>query len=298
MDRDFYLEHGSDFHNQPDLNDPAKCLSLLTSSSTITYLQHSSATVRLTRPDGPGTEFTVFGSPYSPQYRHWAFMYPRPTAAALWAAIPPDTDILVTHTPPRGHCDGTHGCDDLQTALAGVRPRLHVCGHVHPARGARRVRWDTDGPGNAAATEAGVEPWRDPHPDPASARISLVDLTARGGNRPLDFEEEAAAQGGRPGLPDPAGRVSCGGSASHPGPGSQDGVVGPGPPTPAGRGEGEGGPGLAPEIGPGSPGRADRAGRRETCVVNAAIVATAWPHVDGRRFNKPIVVDIDLPVWR
>jgi hypothetical protein len=37
-------------------------------------------------------------------------------------------------------------------------------------------------------------------------------------------------------------------------------------------------------------------GRRETCVVNAAILANSW---GGRkRFNKPIVVDIDLPVWR
>ena len=295
MDRDFYLEHGSEFHNQPDLNDPAKCLSLLTSSSSITYLQHSSATIRLTRPDGPGTEFTVFGSPYSPQYRHWAFMYPRPTAAALWAAIPPSTDILITHTPPRGHCDDSYGCDDLRTTLARVRPRLHVCGHVHQARGAQRVRWDPDGPG-AAATEAGVEPWRDPHPDPASAKISLVDLTARGGNGPLGFEEAAAAaQGGRPDLPDPAGRVSCSSSASFPGPGSQDGVVGQ---ISTGRGEGEGGPGLATGTGPESPGQADRAGRRETCVVNAAIVATGWPHADGRRFNKPIVVDIDLPVWK
>lgn len=36
-------------------------------------------------------------------------------------------------------------------------------------------------------------------------------------------------------------------------------------------------------------------GHRETCVVNAAILANGW---GGRkRFNKPIVVDIDLPVW-
>ena len=35
--------------------------------------------------------------------------------------------------------------------------------------------------------------------------------------------------------------------------------------------------------------------RRETCVVNAAVLANSW---GGRkRFNKPIVVDLDLPVW-
>lgn len=43
-----------------------------------------------------------------------------------------------------------------------------------------------------------------------------------------------------------------------------------------------------------------RMGRMETCVVNAAVMANSWPHkgVEGKRFNKPMVVDIDLPVWR
>ena len=37
--------------------------------------------------------------------------------------------------------------------------------------------------------------------------------------------------------------------------------------------------------------------RRETCIVNAAIVASSYPHSGGKKFNKPIVVDVDLPVW-
>jgi hypothetical protein len=36
-------------------------------------------------------------------------------------------------------------------------------------------------------------------------------------------------------------------------------------------------------------------GRRETCVVNAAIMKSKYPHVGGKKYNKPIVVDIDLP---
>ncbi|KAL9009910.1 MAG: hypothetical protein Q9180_009353, partial [Flavoplaca navasiana] len=41
----------------------------------------------------------------------------------------------------------------------------------------------------------------------------------------------------------------------------------------------------------------DRLDRRETCVVNAAIMATSWPHkaVNGSKYNKPMVVDLDLP---
>jgi hypothetical protein len=190
-------------------------------------------------------------------------------AQDIWSAIPPTTDILVTHTPPRTHCDDACGCEALRETLTKVRPRLHVCGHVHQARGAERVRWapdvDTSGRGGgdgisvvAAAEVVATEPWQDPSPDPASAKISLVDLTGRGGKRPLDFCEESG---------DAAGRDEGADSSSEV-------------------------PGVRVQ------GMVDRRGRRETCVVNSAIVANGWPHTGGKRFNKPIVVDIDLPVWR
>jgi hypothetical protein len=35
--------------------------------------------------------------------------------------------------------------------------------------------------------------------------------------------------------------------------------------------------------------------RAETCIVNAAIMANSWG--GPKRFNKPIVVDVLLPVW-
>lgn len=37
-----------------------------------------------------------------------------------------------------------------------------------------------------------------------------------------------------------------------------------------------------------------REGRVESCIVNAAYTATNWPHRAGKRFHKPIVVDLDL----
>jgi len=317
LDHDFYSKHGSSFHNQ-NPQDPARCQSLLTSSRTITYLQNSSATIRLTRPDGPGTEFTVFGSPYSPRIGKWAFMYSRrrpkpdapdsssrtsPNAKELWAAIPPSTDILVTHTPPYAHQDDTFGCRELRKALARVRPRLHVCGHIHQSRGAERVRWETDSldaTDGVTAAEASVEAWEDPNPDPASAKISLLDLTARGGKRPLDFDDpgpspETPARCDTFDLSDPAQQTGCG--SVHSGPDSQD-SAGSGDPT-------------RRVADPDSPTRLaverestgqttpmGREGRRETCVVNCAIVASKWPHPGGKQFNKPIVVDLDLPVWR
>lgn len=45
--------------------------------------------------------------------------------------------------------------------------------------------------------------------------------------------------------------------------------------------------------------RLDRLDRQETCIVNAAMMATSWPYQSrhGSKFNKPIVIDIDLPQW-
>ncbi|KAH8692784.1 Ser/Thr protein phosphatase family protein [Talaromyces proteolyticus] len=37
--------------------------------------------------------------------------------------------------------------------------------------------------------------------------------------------------------------------------------------------------------------------RQETCIINAAIMAKSWPHINGKQFNRPIVVDINLPIW-
>lgn len=39
-----------------------------------------------------------------------------------------------------------------------------------------------------------------------------------------------------------------------------------------------------------------RMGKRETCIVNAAIMAHSYGQGGPKRFNKPMVVDIDLPV--
>ena len=45
---------------------------------------------------------------------------------------------------------------------------------------------------------------------------------------------------------------------------------------------------------------AGRRSRKETCVVNASIMASSWPYKckDNRKYNKPIIVDVDLPAWQ
>src|SRR5690606_27797878 len=82
-----------------------------------------------------------WGSPWQPEFFDWAFNLPRGEAlAARWALVPEDTDVLITHGPPRGILDRTVtgtpvGCDDLRAALDRLAPRLHVFGHIHEAYG-------------------------------------------------------------------------------------------------------------------------------------------------------------------
>jgi len=78
----------------------------------------------------------IWGSPWQPEFCDWAFNLPRgPMLAERWALIPDDTDVLITHGPPKGFGDWTQadraGCSDLLDAVRRVRPALHLYGHIH-----------------------------------------------------------------------------------------------------------------------------------------------------------------------
>lgn len=88
----------------------------------------------------------IYGSPWQPEFHNWAFNLPRQgeELAAKWAAIPTDTDILVTHGPAQGHLDMSGppynepnlGCPLLRNHIDTVaRPKIHVCGHIHGGYG-------------------------------------------------------------------------------------------------------------------------------------------------------------------
>jgi len=87
LDEAFYSQHGLYFHNQ-DPQDRQKCQDLLEHSSSIIYLKHESAHIKLQSPNGPQTHFTVFGSPYSPVKGLWAFGYSPEEAQSLWSKFP------------------------------------------------------------------------------------------------------------------------------------------------------------------------------------------------------------------
>lgn len=88
----------------------------------------------------------IWGSPWTPTFCNWHFMLDRGAPIkAKWDLIPVDTDILITHGPMWGVLDTVYplpsakidhlGCYDLRDAIERIKPRLHVCGHIHGGHG-------------------------------------------------------------------------------------------------------------------------------------------------------------------
>lgn len=83
----------------------------------------------------------IWGSPFSPIFYDWAFMGDLATLKEIWDLIPSDTDIIVTHCPAFGIVDQIQpssisvGCPALRDKLKEIKPKYHICGHIHPAYG-------------------------------------------------------------------------------------------------------------------------------------------------------------------
>ena len=104
----------------------------------VQYLQDSTAEIRFAN----GRNMSIFGSPWTSTPGTWAFHHARDQDP--WTnQIPNDTDILVTHQPPRFYLDGGGwGNENLLGELWRVRPRLHVFGHIHQGYGRDNLPYD------------------------------------------------------------------------------------------------------------------------------------------------------------
>lgn len=109
---------------------PQQARALLTNAI---YLENAGTTI-----DG----VTFWGSPYTPEFLNWAFMYPRGTSAQrYWNLIPDKLDVLITHGPPFGILDQTApdeahlGCEELLNAVVEKKPKVHLFGHIHGGAG-------------------------------------------------------------------------------------------------------------------------------------------------------------------
>ncbi|KAF9939234.1 metallophosphoesterase domain-containing protein 1 [Modicella reniformis] len=95
--------------------------------------------------------YKIWASPWQPEFFDWAFNEERGKLKEIWKHIPIDTDILVTHGPPKYHGDtvprqnNQHvGCHELLNRLKVVRPRYHVFGHIHEGYGVSQINWPSD----------------------------------------------------------------------------------------------------------------------------------------------------------
>ena len=83
----------------------------------------------------------IWGSPVTPWFFNWAFNRHRGADIKKhWKLIPQNTDILITHGPVYGVLDRTiHGqrvgCEVLKDAIDVIKPKVHICGHIHESYG-------------------------------------------------------------------------------------------------------------------------------------------------------------------
>lgn len=118
----------------------------------VIYLQDKSITIE---------GYKIYGSPWTPEFCDWAFNYKKfntikfsdiylksdcyktPHAEEVWARIPDDTDILITHGPPLGVLDvGSDmrlGCSYLAERVNQLDLTAHIFGHIHESHGTKHT---------------------------------------------------------------------------------------------------------------------------------------------------------------
>lgn len=92
----------------------------------------------------------IHGSPCTPWYGSWGWNRARSDEEAIfrnikhikhdWDLIPLNVDVLITHGPAYKVLDmnreGEHcGCYNLMATIVDLRPKIHICGHIHEGYG-------------------------------------------------------------------------------------------------------------------------------------------------------------------
>lgn len=185
--KNFYETRGRQLnakYNVPDSPDDvertAAILNPLTSSNpsdpSLVYLDSSAYEFTVdTRREVRHHVWKVYGSPWSPEFENWAWNYTPPEARSIYQNMPQDVDVLITHTPPHGlggldriHNGTPVGCEELTRRLTaeredgGIRPLIHVFGHIHEARGVHLLERKEERETvlvNAALVEYDQEKW-------------------------------------------------------------------------------------------------------------------------------------------
>lgn len=85
-----------------------------------------------------------YGTPMQPVFYNWAFNRSVEQLKIAYDAIPDDTDILITHTPPYGIFDmveeGYHvGSVELMDRIKQLNLKMHCFGHIHESYGVTKL---------------------------------------------------------------------------------------------------------------------------------------------------------------
>lgn len=97
----------------------------------IIYLENESVTIE---------GIKIWGSPNTPIFRNWAFMKNENKLNRIWESIPENTDIVVTHGPPKYTLDWVEelknvykpcGSPSLHKRMLKLQPNFCMFGHIH-----------------------------------------------------------------------------------------------------------------------------------------------------------------------
>lgn len=87
-----------------------------------------------------------YGTPAQPIFLNWAFNKTEHKLKLHWEAIPDDTDVLITHSPPYGVMDWAIrnnvnvGSKSLyMEVFKRIRPKIHCFGHIHYSYGTKVI---------------------------------------------------------------------------------------------------------------------------------------------------------------
>lgn len=94
----------------------------------------------------PDKKIKIWGSPITPSFGiGWSFNKKRDKLHDLWQTIPDNTDIIISHGPPKGCLDLSFdktgklefcGCEALRKRCLQINPKLVCFGHIHSMEGA------------------------------------------------------------------------------------------------------------------------------------------------------------------
>jgi Icc-related predicted phosphoesterase len=91
-------------------------------------------------------DLMFYGTPVQPPFMNWAFNVFEPKLTEYWKAIPDETDVLITHSPPFMVGDYVprsmqhEGSPSLyEEVIKRIKPKLHVFGHIHEGYGQWKI---------------------------------------------------------------------------------------------------------------------------------------------------------------